>query len=83
MATKSPPFFLITFLWASVYEIHLSTDAMHKEDYRAMVRYAVERAGEQDVIVGSEPFYRFYVEQLGLKPRALFYRLSGDLLTFA
>lgn len=53
--------------------ITATTDSIHREDYRSLLRYVTERAGPRDAVVGLETQMRFYRQKLNLNLRSDYY----------
>ena len=72
--------FFVTAAYGNVYLIQLKTDAVHKEDYRGMVRYAFENADSNVAICGMGSATTFYAKELNIQPKGTFYHSADDLL---
>lgn len=57
----------------SVRAIAATTDSIHREDYRSLLRYVSKKAGPRDAVVGLETQMRFYRQKLNLDLRADYY----------
>lgn len=59
-------FFVAIGAWGSYQSVVSVTDRVHRQDYRGQIRYILENAGPDDVIVGYKPQYHYYRKALGL-----------------
>lgn len=65
---------------ANIYIILIPTDPKHKEDYRAMLQYAIENSGKNDAVVGVGPQTTYYLSSIGIKPRGAYYHSMPEAL---
>ena len=57
----------------SVNAILIKTDAIHKEDFKSLIRFAFEKAGEKDAVCGLKDQVKYYRMRLHLSPKAVYF----------
>ena len=62
--------FILFSLGESAYAISLKTDVVHKEDLRGMIRYTLESADEDTIVIMGKQEMEYYSRQLKMPIRA-------------